>query len=463
MFIGRSKELETLEKLYHQNSFQFVVIYGRRRIGKTTLINEFIKGKKAVFYPSIDSNIKQNLELFSNSVLSSLTDIPVNTTFKNFEDIFEYIYQTAKNERFILAIDEYPYLANCYHGISSLLSAFIDHKFQNSRLMLILCGSSLSFMENQVLGYQSPLYGRRTAQMKIAPFTYKECSQYYKNFERKELALAYGVTGGIPLYMSKINDSISMEENIKNNFFDMSAYLFEEPANLMKQECREPMQYNAIIKSIAEGAVKISEISTVSGLNDTSLTSNYINKLISLGIVEKKYPYKSKSTKKTIYRLSDNMFRFWYRFVPANLSLIGQGAKDKIYQRIKNQITAYMGFVFEEICQQYLWKENLKGNTPIDFIDMGCWWGNDPVKKCETEIDILADNDEGEAIFAECKWRNESVGEAELKHLQHQSTLFHYRRNVLMIFSRSGFTAGCHALAERTGDVYLIDFEDMEW
>lgn len=369
----------------------------------------------------------------------------------------------AQKERIVLVIDEYPYLANCYKGISSLLASYIDHKFLNSKLMLILCGSSLSFMENQVLGYQSPLYGRRTGQMKILPFSFSECRKYYQNFSTLDMALAYGITGGIPLYMSKLDDKKPMEDNIKDNFFDTSAYLFEEPGNLIKQECREPMHYNAIIKSIATGATKMGEISVVSGLNDTSATSNYMSKLMSLGIVQKEYPYKSKNTKKTIYKLSDTMFQFWYRFVPANFALIEQGAKDRVFQRIKAQIPAYMGFVFEEICKQYLWKKNLRGNLPIDFTDLGRWWGNDPIKKIQTEIDILADNEENEAIFAECKWRNEKVGEAELKDLQHQSTLFHYKRNVLILFSKSGFTEGCRKLAEEFGDVLLISYDEMTW
>lgn len=463
MFIGREKELRALENMYQKDTFEFMVIYGRRRVGKTTLINEFIKEKKAIFYPGIDSNEKQNLELFSNSIISAVSDLEINTIFQNFQDAFEYIYRLAQKERIVLVIDEYPYLANCYKGISSLLASYIDHKFLNSKLMLILCGSSLSFMENQVLGYQSPLYGRRTGQMKVLPFSFSECRKYYQNFSTLDLALAYGITGGIPLYMSKLDDKKPMEDNIKDNFFDTSAYLFEEPGNLIKQECREPMHYNAIIKSIATGATKMGEISVVSGLNDTSATSNYMSKLMSLGIVQKEYPYKSKNTKKTIYKLSDTMFQFWYRFVPANFALIEQGAKDRVFQRIKAQIPAYMGFVFEEICKQYLWKENLRGNLPIDFTDLGRWWGNDPIKKIQTEIDILADNEENEAIFAECKWRNEKVGETELKDLQHQSTLFHYKRNVLILFSKSGFTEGCRKLAEEFGDVLLISYDEMTW
>lgn len=463
MFVGRNREMSVLEQLYSKNTFEFVVMYGRRRVGKTTLINEFIKGKKAIFYPGIDSNEKQNLELFSNSIMSVASGTAANTVFGDFADALEYVYEMAQRERLILVIDEYPYLANCYGGISSLLASFIDHKFLNSKLMLILCGSSLSFMEHQVLGYQSPLYGRRTAQMKILPFTFAECRKYYRNFNKQDMALAYGITGGIPLYMSKVDENKSMEDNIKDNFFDTSAYLFEEPGNLIKQECREPMQYNAIIKSIATGSAKISEISGASGLNDTSATSNYINKLIALGIVEKEYPYKSESTRKTIYKLSDSMFQFWYRFVPANLSLIGQGAKDRVYGHVEKQIPAYMGFVFEEMCKQYLWQENLKGTAPIEFSDMGRWWGNDPVRRQQTEIDIIADNEDNEAIFAECKWRNEAVSETELKELEHQSTLFHYRKSVLMLFAKNGFTKGCRILAAKMGNVILIDYEQMEW
>lgn len=463
MFIGRKNELKTLNKLYEKDTFEFMVIYGRRRVGKTTLINKFIKDKKAIFYPGIDSNEKQNLELFSNSIMSVATGKDTNIVFKDFNDAFNYVYQMAQEERIVLVIDEYPYLANCYSGISSLLASFIDHKFINSKLYLILCGSSLSFMENQVLGYQSPLYGRRTGQMKIQPFTFAECTKYYNNFSKQDLAVAYGITGGIPLYMSKLDDKRSIEDNIKDNFFDASSYLFEEPSNLIKQECREPMQYNAIIKSIATGSTKIGEISGSSGMNDTSATSNYITKLMSLGIIEKEFPFKSESTRKTIYKLADSMFQFWYRFVPTNLALIQQGAKEKVYKRVEKQIPTYMGFVFEEICKQYLWQENLNGNLPIDFTNIGRWWGNDPREKKQTEIDIMADNEEKEALFAECKWTNEAVGEAELKDLLHQSTLFHYNKNTLILFSRSGFTKGCRELADTLGNVMLINYEDMKW
>lgn len=463
MFVGREKEMAVLETLYRKESFEFAVVYGRRRVGKTTLLKEFIKGKKAVFYPGIDSNEKQNLELFSNSIMSVDTGMDVNAEFRDFNDALEYVYRMAKKERLVLVIDEYPYLANCYSGISSLLASFIDHKFPDSKLMLILCGSSLSFMENQVLGYQSPLYGRRTAQMKIVPFSFAECGRYYSKFGKQDLALIYGITGGIPLYMSKMDEEKSMEDNIKDNFFDTSAYLYEEPGNLIKQECREPMQYNAIIKAIASGSTKISEITGTSGISETGALSNYLSKLISIGIVRKEFPFKTETSRKTIYRLADSMFQFWYRFVPEHVALIELGAKDKVYQKVETQINAYLGFVFEDICKQYLWQENLNNRLPIEFTAMGRWWGNDPVLKKQTEIDIIADNEEGEALFGECKWRNELTGEAELQELQHRSTLFHYKKTALVLFSKSGFTKGCRELAKELGNVLLIEYNDMVW
>lgn len=462
MFVGRERERMTLERLYQKGKFECVVMYGRRRVGKTTLINEFIKDKRAIFYSGMDSNEQQNLVLFSSSIMSC-KGIASGAVFASFVDAFAEVRQMASEERLVLVMDEYPYLANSFPGISSLLAAWIDREFSDTKLFLILCGSSLSFMEEQVLGYQSPLYGRRTAQMKIVPFTYAECRSYYQNFRGEDLAVVYGITGGIPLYLSKMDDSATIAENIIENFFVPTAYLFEEPEKLLQQECREPRQYNAIITAIASGASRMSEITTKAGMRDTATTSMYMNRLLSLGIVEKESPYGEKSSRRTIYRLADGMFRFWYRFVPQNLALIQQGAGERVYEHVKDQIQAYMGFVFEEICRQYLWQENLSERLPILFQDIGRWWGTNTEEKREEEIDLLGDNDQGEAVFAECKWRSEDVGERELKELLAQTRLFHYKRNVAVLFSKTGFTEGCRRLAQETGDVLLISFSDMDW
>jgi uncharacterized protein len=463
MFIGRAKELKKLNQLYQNNQFECAIIYGRRRVGKTTLINKFIKDKKAIYFVGLETNAKENLENFSRSILSSTLDnIEYTPVFENYQRAFDYLYDLAKDERIILVIDEYPYLASSYKPISSMLQIQIDQKFKNSKLFLILCGSSMSFMENQVLGYKSPLYGRRTAQFKINPFDYFETKEYFSNFNIYDMAVIYGITGGIPQYLTKISDEKTLADNIKTNFLDTSAYMFEEPLNLIKQELREPGQYNAIIKAIATGSSRLNEISTKTAL-ETGLCSNYISSLISLGIVKKEFPIGEKSSKKTIYKFSDSMFRFWYKFIPENASQIHKGLQDRVYSRIEQQISSYMGEVFEDICKQYMWKENIENRLPVNFIDIGRWWGNNPKEKKQEEIDILAYN-ENDAIFAECKWTNDSVDLDVLNDLKEQSSLFYYKNVYFYLFAKTTFAKNCISESKNikaNNRIKLITFEDM--
>ena len=316
-------------------------------------------------------------------------------------------------------------------------------------------------MENQVLGYKSPLFGRRTAQIKIEPFEFSESRNFFDRYNNLDAAVIYGITGGIPLYMTKMDDRLSVEENIKRNFLDTSAYLYDEPTNLVKQECREPAQYNSIIQAIARGASRLSDIASKIGNEKTSVVSMYLKTLIEIGIVKKEFPYKESSTRKTIYSLSDTMFQFWYRFVPNHAALINKGQADLVYELIKPQLPTFMGFVFEEICKQYLWQENIKGNLPIIFTDLGRWWGNDPFKKTETEIDIVASDENDTGILAECKWTNDKVDKSILDDLLDQGRLFQYKTIHYYLFSKSGFTDGCIELSKQLVNVHLVTFAEM--
>jgi AAA+ ATPase superfamily predicted ATPase len=459
MFVGRQRELRKLNELHGNGQFECAIIYGRRRVGKTTLINEFVKDKKAIYYTGLETTAQENLENLSRSIMTARLDTETDAVFPSYQAAFDSLYEMARDERVVMVVDEYPYLASSYRGISSLLQVQIDTKFKNSRLMLILCGSSMSFMENQVLGYQSPLYGRRTAQFKILPFDFFETLSYYKNFNVADTAVVYGITGGVAQYLELINDTLSIEENIKRNFFDPNAFLFEEPTNLLKQEVREPAHYNAIIRAIATGSARSSDIAGKVGL-ETSAAASYLKNLITLGIVQKETPITETSSRKTIYTISDGMFRFWYRFIPNNAALIQTGMTDRLWRKVQPQIPAFMGRVFEEICKQWLWRENAAGRLPVSFVNLGRWWGNDPIRRQEAEIDILAISDEDSALFAECKWTNEKVDAGVLDTLADRSALFHYKEKHLYVFSKSGFTAGCSEKAKRLG-VGLICFDDM--
>ncbi|MHB8961959.1 MAG: ATP-binding protein [Saccharofermentanales bacterium] len=458
MFIGREKELSKLNQLYKGGNFQFPVIYGRRRVGKTALINEFTKDKDTIFFTGIESNAVQNLENFSKSILTFTTGNDNSPVFSSFQSALEYVFTLSEKRQFVLVIDEYPYVAKAYKALSSTLQVIIDKNKSSSKLFLILCGSSMSFMEEQVLGYESPLYGRRTAQFKLQPFDFMESCRYFKNFSIQDLAEIYGIVGGTPQYLLQMNDRLTVEENIKLNILDTNSYLFEEPGNLLKQEVREAALYNAIISAVATGSTKLSEIAGKVG-EETSACAACLKKLISLGIIRKEMPFADKSTKKTIYIIADNLFRFWYRFIPANLSILENGMIDLAYRNISGHLNTYMGAVFEEICRQYLWEQNRQGKAAISFNELGRWWGNDPNRKSETEIDMMGADGKNSALFCECKWTNEKVDARVLDTLSERSKLFHYKTTYLYLFAKTGFTKGCMDTAEKMGNVTLVTYD----
>jgi len=461
VFVGRQAELRELHRLYHSGKFEMAVIYGRRRVGKTALINEFLRGKQGLSFTGLETSSRENLAHFSRAVMAGQLGLEGDTpVFPSFQAALNFVHEVSQSRRTVLVIDEYPYLAESYPAFSSLLQQTIDQKFACGNLMLILCGSAMSFMEHQVLGHKSPLYGRRTAQLKIHPFAFAEAALYFPRLAPEELAVLYGVTGGVPLYLSLMREELSIEENIRQTFLRPAGYLYEEPANLLKQEVREVALYNAIIKAIATGASRNNEIATKVGIESSACTA-YLKNLAELGLVQRETPIAAQSTRKTIYSLADSMFRFWYRFIPDNVALINNGMTDRAYSRIEPHIPAFMGRVFEEICKQHLWHLNKANELPLQFTDIGRWWGNDPVQRTEAEIDLLAYEDEQSALFAECKWSNEPVGAAVLESLIQRGQLFRYPRKYFYLFSKVGFTKGCRERATELGTVRLVTLQEI--
>ena len=462
MFVGRERELDKLNAMYKSNQFEFAVLYGRRRVGKTTLIREFMKDKRGIYYISVEGAKKENLYGLSKAFLSQGEVRQTTPEFRDYEALLDYIDSVAvSGERLIIAIDEYPYLAASYPAISSMLQSHIDSCWKDSNLFLILCGSSMSFMEEQVLGYKSPLYGRRTAQFKIHPFTFFEARKLLSSFTQEQQAVLYGVTGGIPEYLSRIDEKLSMDENIIQLFFEESGRLFEEPVNLMKQELKEPMTYHSIIAAIASGASKMNEIATKTGL-ETSGCSNQISSLISLGIVRRETPITEPVTsRKTLYRLSDSMYLFWYRFVRPNSSSIIRGVGRQIYEMVVlPQLNDFMGEVFEEICQQYLYLSQVYVALPFMIGETGRWWGNNPKAKRQEEIDIMSVSDKS-ALFGECKWKKEKVDMEIVRTLIQRGELFSYEEKYYYVFSKSGFHDEVIAFARENNNLKLIDFSTM--
>jgi len=461
MFYCREEELRTMNNRYKKGHFECVVIYGRRRVGKTALINEFCKGKPTVYFSALNASSQENLEALSKAIYTCQnSDSTSAPTYRSYEDALEAITGMAMEKRLVFVIDEYPYLAKAEKSISSRLQHIIDHSWQGSRIYLILCGSSMSFMEYQVLGYESPLYGRRTAQFKIQALTYREITEFHPELKAADQALLYGVTGGIPHYINKLDVESNLDEALLDNLFSTSSYLFEEPENLLKQELREPAIYNSVISAIAAGASHSNEISTKVGL-ESGVCAKYLKVLLDLGILKKETPITEKPGKKTIYAIDDNFFRFWYRFVPRNMSVISAGRMRLIYeQAVKRFYPDYMGLVFEKMCQEYLLR--YAKDLPILLSNVGQWWGTDSKTRREVQIDIVgAPVDGNEYLIGSCKYRNEKIGIEELELLRRyaavfrQNGIFHY-----YIFSKGGFTQALLE-AEMQGEVTLLTLEDL--
>ena len=461
MFFCRENELYQLNKRYDNGCFECVVAYGRRRVGKTALISEFCKDKPTVFFSALNATADENLRELSRAIYMKNCDDAVSAPiYGSFDDAFAAITRMAEEERLVFVIDEYPYLAKSAPSISSRLQHIIDRVWQNSRLYLILCGSSMSFMEYQVLGYESPLYGRRTAGIKLNALTYLETAVFNPSLSTEDNALIYGITGGIPHYINKLDVKGNIDEALLDNLFNSASYLFEEPENLLKQELREPAFYNSIITAIAGGASHLNEISTKVGV-ESGACSKYLKILLDLGILKKETPITEKPGKKTIYAIGDNFFRFWYRFVPQNTSAIGAGRMPSIYERaVKCHLHEYMGLVFEQMCRDYLMRYATQ--LPILLSDVGQWWGTDAKTRKEVQIDIVGTPVDGdEYIIGSCKYKNTPIGVDELDLLKRYAEVFgkgskyHY-----YIFSKSGFTQGLYELA-KSENVTLLTLEDI--
>ena len=465
MFVGRHQELEQLNQAYQENDFQFTVIYGRRRIGKTSLINEFLKDKKSIYYVALEENAEDNLKRFSDAIsIFKNTDQGGKEKFANFEECFKEITHLAQKQRVILVIDEFPYLAKAYPTISSMLQSYIDHEFKETNLFLILCGSSMSFMERQVLGYQSPLYGRRTLALKLEPFKLSEAHEMLPKLSKEDAFIINTVCGGVPQYLSYMSDSMSVADNIKKNFLSKSGRLFDEPNNLLQQELRDPTNYNSIINAIASGASKHSKIAQSAHLQTGPLTT-YLNNLIDLGIVEKKLPVteqKKSKSKNIVYRICDGMFRFWYTFVGKQTDLIERGLTDLAWVKVQKGLSDFMGPEFEKYSQDFMWSQDVNEKiVPNPFIHLGNWWGTDKRTHQQVELDIVGfSDDERDGYFGECKWKNEPISRSVLEKLITNSEIFKYPLKHYYLFSKSGFTDSCQELAKKI-NCQLFTFEEI--
>ena len=454
MFVGRERELIELRKVFNSDTFEFVVVFGRRRVGKTTLISKACEGYKTIFHLSTRTTEKKTLTDLSASAYEGLSEGD-GLEFRSFDAFLEYILSKAMVENLILVIDEFPFLVQSIKDAMGTLQRFIDLKLSKTKLKLVLSGSSVSFMEHQVLGNKSPLYGRRTAQIKLSPFTLAETRALYRG-TLVNTVLVQLITSGVPLYVSYFSSDEPIEESIKRLFFSSNALLYNEPLTILHMEVSEPQTYFTILELLAHGANKQSELADKSGMSAPNV-SYYLALLQEIGLVAKKLPFGERNKKKTIWYIRDGLFLFYFKHVHPYRVMIERGVIDGVIRRFSETFSASIGKPFENIC-----KDHLLTHANLPITEIGSWWGSDVHSKREEEIDIVAKTSDGEMVFGACKFTNEPIGTGEFADLARISKNLKSDKNrYYWFFSKSGFTSAMDATAKENNRVKLVSLEDL--
>lgn len=470
MFIGRERELASLNEFYEKDGIGMTVIYGRRRIGKSTLITEFVKDKKTIFYTATKVGKNRNLELFSRQVVDLFMPGVENISFNTIEAVFDFIDKNIKDDKLVLVIDELPYWAEKDDALLSVLQKYIDTIWNDKNLKIILCGSALSFMEKKVLSEKSPLFGRRDSQIKLEAFNYLDAAEFVPNYSNEDKAICYGITGGVARYLAMIDPQKSIDENIVRLFFRTDGYLYDETRNLLTQEFSDISIVNNIVEQIASGENTLNIIAGKIGEKEQTVLYS-LDKLINVGLVEKKRCITDeKNKKKTQYVLKDYMFKFWYEFIPKATSVIEIGQGEVYYTKVvKPALHSFMGTVFEDMCRYYTLKQGIEGAYGCFITSVGSWWGiesitdkNGSVRAESTDIDVVAISEiDKKAVIGECKFKNEKIDKGVYETLIRRGKLItaKYKVSKYIFFSLSGYTDWFKSLSDN--DVLLLTVDSL--
>lgn len=459
-FIDREDELATLENEYRREGSALVILYGRRRVGKTTLISEFIKDKNALFFLASEESETQNQLAFKERAAEFIhSELLANADVKNWELLFKAVMETPFEKKPIIVIDEFQYIGKSNPAFPSILQRIWEEVLKDKDVMVILCGSLISMMESQTLAYDSPLYGRRTAQIRLTQIPFRYYPAFFPDKSRREQIELYAVTGGVPKYIEIFSESPDIYTAIGYNILNRSSYLYDEPNFLLQQEVTEVGSYFSVIRAIATGHSKLSAIASVLEVKQTNL-SKYLKTLIDLDILEREVPVTVDNPEKSkmgLYKIKDNYLRFWFAFVYPNRSYIESGHREIVLNKIRNSfISGQVAYVYEDVCREQMWTLSAEGVWPFQFSKIGRWWD------AHHEIDVVAlDPEGGNLILGECKFWRDPVGVNVLRALEEKESNVGWKKNNrqvwYILFSASGFTDDLKKLAETREDLILWD------
>jgi hypothetical protein len=461
LFVNREEELRFLEEHYSTKSAELIVIYGRRRIGKTELSLKFSKDKPQIYFLADrrpEHELMQDLKLRMSIYLKDESFAKLN--IKDWNELFQEFWKWNKDGRTIIILDEFPMLIEGNHAIPSIFQKIWDLNLKDKNVMLILLGSSIGMMETEVLDYKSPLYGRRTGQWKLYPLKLLDLKPFFPRYDSESLISVYGCLGGVPAYLLKFDPEKDFWKNCEEKILKKGEFLYEEAEFLLREELREPRNYSSILKAIAQGAKSYGEILSLTGM-DKSMLSKYTSVLEDLGFIKRIYPIGIRpKPRKGLYTIADNYLRFWFKYVFPNKVELEIGNTSYVLKKICEDYNTYLGQTFEQVAYEFLIEAKRKGSLSFSFKTLGSWWFKDK------EIDIVAiDEEKLTATFFEVKWGSLSKEDCEriLNDLKAKASMLTWNRKKenLGIIARK--VAQKEHLREKGYLIYdLNDFKSLE-
>ncbi|WP_423997376.1 ATP-binding protein [Halorubrum trapanicum] len=434
-FYDRTAELDALDTAFESPGHEFYVVYGRRRVGKTELLKELCTDRPHIYFLAAQEAEDRQREKFVEKVADYFDDrVP---RIDGWDEALDYLGEKLAAERLVVAIDEFPYLVEENDSLPSYLQSFVDEQLQKTESMLVLCGSSVSTMESEVLGHESPLYGRRTGQIDVQPFSFRQAREVIA-YDIKDAIRSFAVTGGTPMYLTRFDYDRPLKGNIRTQILSPTAVLYNEPEFLLRTELRNPARYMSILEAIATGHTTPNEISGATGIGSGPL-SKYLQTLRRLRLIDREVPVtaSAKQSKRSRYHVADEFLRFWFRFVEPNRSSIEE-APDVVYDgTIEPNLPDHVATTFEDVCREVVWEAIRRGELD-SYSEVGRWWyGGD-------EIDIVGlAPDADRILFAECRWTSEPVGPALVSQLREKAERVRWgpdtRDEEFALFSKSGF------------------------
>lgn len=458
LFIDRKTELQFLEQEYARKESSLVILYGRRRVGKTALMTKFMENKRAFYFLATEESEQQNRNTFKEDVAVFTGNSLLHAAEINrWEPVFEILVNSAGQERQVILMDEFQYLGKSNPTYPSIFQKIWDTVLKDKNVMVILCGSLITMMESQTLSYSSPLYGRRTGQIKLKQIPFQYYDKFFPGKKRQELIEYYSITGGVPKYIELFRAGHDIYDAIEKNILQKSSFLYDEPNFLLQREVSEVGSYYSIIKTIAVGNQKLGKIASALELKQTGLT-RYLKTLVDLDILEREVPITEENPEKSkrgLYRIKDNFIWFWFKFIYPNLSMIESGHASLVMKKIRqNFIDNHVSFIYEDVCLETLWQMNANEVWNFSFEKAGRWWDG------QSEIDLVALDSVGKnIIFGECKYWKGPMGIDVLNKLKEKVSCVDWnygnRKEYFVLFSINGFTEDLVKYAEGCENVVL--------